>query len=405
MSLAIDNLGVLWIWGNIPQQRSLDDDTCILRSVPTPIPIWDFYGHEVVKVVCGNEHVVALVSAGEKHTTSDDLVCYTWGNNGHGQLGLGDTDSRSHPQVVEQFNKGSAWRPYDIACGTFHTVVLTLKKRPTDTLESTTQSTSVPEPVRALPKHAYFVAVDCGFFHTSVVSSAGEVFSWGMKKGLGLCPNANFSGTDHKDATLPLQISYNGSHGPNFPGPKDIACGAAHTVLVADDGYKLWSWGRGWSGVLGDGKASDPYSPTLAFWPPLSEDFKDEMIHMNLVSKKPEKGKETEMEKKLCLVMEEMKYLRSKLSVLERYVSVLHGSLFGSPFEEGEIPASLVESDSFDVAKAWQSMLEAADGKELRRLETFYGNMLDGVKDKIMVRKIQEGMSEFNMQSSSRNKR
>lgn len=135
MSLAIDNLGVLWLWGNIPQQRSPDDDTFTLESVPTPIPMYDFYGHTVVKVACGNEHVVALVSAGEKHT-GDDLVCYTWGNNNHGQLGLGDTVSRSHPQAVAQFGKGSAWRAYDVACGSFHTVVLTLKKRPSDTLES-----------------------------------------------------------------------------------------------------------------------------------------------------------------------------------------------------------------------------------------------------------------------------
>ncbi|XP_021715205.1 ultraviolet-B receptor UVR8-like [Chenopodium quinoa] len=410
MSLAIDNLGALWMWGNIPQQRSPDDDTFTLISVPDPVPMFDFYGHTVVKVACGNEHVVALVSAGEKHI-GDDLVCYTWGNNNHGQLGLGDTESRSHPQAVAQFSEGSAWRAYDVACGSFHTVVLTLKKQPSDTLASvcwtfglgengqlghgTTQSTSLPEPARALPENAYFVSVDCGLLHTSVVSSAGEVWSWGMEKGLGLCPDVSFSGVDHGDAILPLQFSCNGS---NFPDPVEVACGAAHTVLVADDGYKLWSWGRGRSGVLGDGKVSDSYSPTMVLWPPLSEDFSD---GLNIESKKPKEGGEkTEVDEKLDSAMEEMKLLQSKLSVMERYVSILHGSLFAKPFEESDIPASLIESDSFDVGKAWQGMLEAADGKELRRLEMFYGNMLDGVKDKIMKRKIQEIVREH-LQSSS----
>lgn len=32
--------------------------------------------------------------------------------------------------------------------------------------------------------------------HCGVVSSAGDVWSWGMEKGLGLCPDARFTGTD-----------------------------------------------------------------------------------------------------------------------------------------------------------------------------------------------------------------
>ncbi|XP_057522971.1 ultraviolet-B receptor UVR8 [Amaranthus tricolor] len=414
MSVAIDNLGALWMWGNIPQQSSPDDDTFSLGSFPTPVPMWDFHGHTVVKVACGNEHIIALVSAGEKHT-GDDLVCYTWGNNYHGQLGLGDTKSRSRPQIVAQFSEGSAWRAYEVACGAFHTAVLTLKKRPSDTLESvcwtfglgengqlghgTTQSASLPEPVIGLPEQAYLVSVDCGLFHTSVVSSAGEVWSWGMEKGLGLCPDMSFTGLDHGDAILPLQILCNGPHGLNFPGPIAVACGAAHTVLVADDGFKLWAWGRGRSGVLGDGKLSDSYFPKTVLWPPLSEDFSDGIDLNDKESKKP-KGEEPETEKKLSTAMEEIKLLQSKLTVMERYVNILHGTLFARPFEEKDVPVSLVNSNSFDVGKAWDNILETADRKELRRLEMFFGSMVDCVKDKIMKRKIQEIVSEF-MQSSN----
>lgn len=222
-----------------------------------------------------------------------------------------------------------------------------------------------------------------------------------MEKGLGLCPDVSFSGIDHGDAILPLQILCNRPQGPKFPEPVGIACGAAHTVLVADDGHKLWSWGRGRSGVLGDGKGSDSYSPSMVLWPPLSEDFKDGLNSPDTESKKPEKKAEvTEVDEKVSPTLEEMKHLQSKLSVMERYVTILHGSLFGRPFEEREIPASLLESDSFDVSEAWKTMLEAADRKELRRLEMFYGNMLDGVKDKIMKRKIQEIVREC-LQSSS----
>lgn len=413
-SLAIDHLGALWMWGSCPQENSSGDGGSTFVSSFIPIPVWDFHGHTVVKVACGNEHIVALISAGETYK-GDDLVCYSWGSNGHGQLGLGDRESRVHPEIVETFNQDSQWTVYEVACGAFHTALLTQRKRPSDTLESmcwtfglgdkgqlghgTTQSAFVPEPVEELPQPVYLVSVDCGLFHTCVVSSAGDVWSWGMEKGLGLCPDASFSGTDSGDAISPLQISGDGVHGPKFHDPVQVSCGAAHTVLVANDGYKLWSWGRGRSGVLGNGKTIDCFTPSIVLWPPLNEDFKQEELN-NTVREEDKivdhKGSDgvSEMEKKLSLAMEEMKLLQSKLSVMERYASILHGSIFGKPFEEQDIPLSLQNTGTFDIAREWESMLESAERSKLVRLELFYRNMLAGVKDKIMKKRIQEIIKE-----------
>ncbi|MBA0673917.1 hypothetical protein Goari_015540 [Gossypium aridum] len=308
-SLAIDNLGALWMWGNCPQEDNNGDGSLTFVSCFTPTPVWDFHGHTVVKVACGNEHVVALVSAGERH--------------------------------------------------------------------------------KELPQPVYLVSVDCGLFHTSVVSSAGDVWSWGMEKGLGLCPDASFTGTDSGDAISPLRI-----HGPKFNDPVQVSCGAAHTVLVAHDGYKLWSWGRGRSGVLGNGKTVDCFSPTIVLWPPLNEDFKQEELNQDdkIVDQKGSDGV-SEMEK-LSLAMEEMKLLQSKLSTMERYASILHGSIFGKPFEVQDIPISLQNSGTFDIAREWENMLESSDRSGLVRLELFYRNMLTGVKDKILKKRIQELIKE-----------
>ncbi|KAK8610251.1 hypothetical protein V6N13_081414 [Hibiscus sabdariffa] len=410
-SLAIDNRGALWMWGNCTQENSDGDGSLMFVSSFTPIPVWDFHGHTVVKVACGNEHVVALVSAGEKHK-GDDLVCYTWGGNGHGQLGLGDTENRVRPEMIGMFNQEFQWTVYEVACGAFHTALLTRKKRPSDTLESlcwtfglgdrgqlghgTTQSALVPEPVKELPQPVYLVSVDCGLFHTSVVSSAGDVWSWGMEKGLGLCPDASFTGTDSGDAISPLQISGDGVHGPKFDDPVQVSCGAAHTVLVAHDGCKLWSWGRGRSGVLGNGKNVDCFAPSIVLWPPRNEDFQQEELNQSdkIVDKESSDG-DSEMEKKLSLAMEEMKLLQSKLSTMERYASILHGSIFGKPFEEQDIPSSLKNSGTFDIAREWENMLESADRSKLVRLEMFHRNMLAGVKDKMMKKMIQEIIKEY----------
>ncbi|XP_044463039.1 ultraviolet-B receptor UVR8 [Mangifera indica] len=412
MSSAIDNIGALWIWGNCPQQTSNSEASFSLVSSFTPSPVWDFYGHTVVKVACGNEHVVALVSAGETYK-GEDLVCYSWGNNNHGQLGLGDREPRTRPEIIETFKQDSPWAVYEAACGSFHTALLTHKKRPSDTLGSmcwtfglgengqlghgTTQSVLVPEPVKELPQYAYLISVDCGLFHTSVVSSAGEVWSWGMERGLGLCPDARFANGETGDAHSPLLIQCNGLREPKFQDPVQVACGAAHTVLVTHDGLKLWSWGRGRSGVLGNGKAADCFAPSVVIWPPLAEDFKQEEPKTAVGEDKTgEKDSERveETDNKLSSAMEEIKLLQSKLTLMERYASILHGSVFGKPFEEQDIPMSLRNTGFFDITKEWENMLESVDRSKLLRLEMFYTNMLGGVKDKLMKRRIQEIIKE-----------
>ncbi|RDY02205.1 Ultraviolet-B receptor UVR8, partial [Mucuna pruriens] len=413
MSLCIDNLGALWMWGNCPQQSK--ERGFSLVSNFTPTPVWDFHGHTVVQVACGNEHVVALVTAGESYKGVDDLVCYSWGNNSHGQLGLGDMKNRPRPEVVKTFDFGSPWAIYEVACGAFHTALLTRKKRPSDTLESTcwtfglgdngqlghgtTQSILLPEPVKELPQNVHLVSVDCGLFHTCVVSSDGDVWSWGMEKGLGLCPDDSYGGTDSGDALYPLLNSCN-SHQQKFPEPVQVACGAAHTVIVAQEGYKLWSWGRGRSGALGNGKTMDSYTPTIVLWPPLMEDFKQEELHSSGEhDKKETKAVITETDERLSSALNQLKLLQTKLSVMERYASVLHGSIFGEPFDEQDIPASLQNSGAFDTAKEWENMLQAADRTKLIKLEMLYRNMLAGVEDKLMKRRIKEIINEY-LQSS-----
>ncbi|GAA0143342.1 guanyl-nucleotide exchange factor [Lithospermum erythrorhizon] len=414
MSLAIDDIGGLWIWGNCPHpelSKSEEGEFSFVSS-SVPIPVWNFHGHTVVKVACGNEHVVALVSAGETHA-GGDLLCYSWGGNNHGQLGLGDKESRKSPELIEMFNLESPLEVYEVSCGAFHTALLTHRKRPSDTLKSLcwtfglgdngqlghgiTKSYLSPEPVSGLPDSIFLISVACGLFHTCTVSSAGDVWSWGMEKGLGLCPDASFNRADSGDAVSPLNIPCTGVYGPRFPEPVLVACGAAHTVLLADAGYKLWSWGRGRSGVLGNGKQVDCFTPTIAMWPPLIEDFKENEPDSSGGDEKTDQksSKEIqEMEKRLSIATEEMKLLRSKYSVMERYASILHGSIFGRPFQEQDIPASLQSSGTFDIAKEWENMLDSSDRAKLHKLEMFYMTMTAGIKDKLMKKRIQEIVKE-----------
>ncbi|XP_073006972.1 ultraviolet-B receptor UVR8 isoform X1 [Typha latifolia] len=415
MSFAIDNLGALWMWGNCPQQTDTGE-FCLSGSL-VPLPVWDFHGHTVVKVACGNEHVVAAVSAGETYIAGN-LVCYAWGNNSHGQLGLGDKENRSRPAVIPVFNEDSSWVVYEIACGAFHTAVLTHEKTYEKNIESkcwtfglgengqlahgTTISSCKPEPVNGLPHDAFLVSLDCGLFHTAVVSSSGEVWCWGMEKGLGLCPDASYTGTDAGDALYPLRMQSPETNGPNFTGPVQVACGAAHTVLVSGEGYRVWAWGRGRCGVLGSGHTTDSYVPCAVMWPSLDENFKEMEGNINRDVKVRDKdGNIAEMEQKLSAAMEEIEFLRTKLTRMERYANVLHISIFRKTLDERTLPKSLQDSGVFDMRKELENVMDSADNEELVRMEMFHRSMLSSVKDKQMKRKIQEMVKECLLSLSS----
>ncbi|XP_048562301.1 serine/threonine-protein kinase Nek8-like isoform X1 [Triticum urartu] len=408
MSFAIDSLGALWMWGNCPQQT--DDGEFCIAATSAPLPVWDFHGHTVVKVACGNEHVVAAVSAGETYT-GGDLVCYSWGNNNHGQLGLGDKESRSRPVLISEFGEGSSWEVYEIACGAWHTAVLTNKKSFDQDLESrcwtfgigdngqlghgTTATICSPQPVDGLPTGSFLISLDCGLFHTAVVSSDGEVWCWGMERGLGLCPDASFSGMDAGDALYPIRVQSPETNGFKFLGPVQVACGAAHTVLVAGDGYRMWAWGRGRSGVLGRDQTTDSYTPCVVMWPPLDENFQE--IHGDQAQASTSRANDrtsTELELKLSAASEELQFLRSKLTLMERYANILHISIFRKPMDERTLPRSLQESAVFDIRKEFENILDSSDTDELARLEMFYRSMLSGVKDKLLKRKVQVMVQE-----------
>ncbi|KAK1289832.1 hypothetical protein QJS10_CPB18g01049 [Acorus calamus] len=374
MSLAIDSLGALWMWGNCPNKG--DAEEFCLASSPSPLPIWDFHGHTVVKVTCGNEHVIALVTYGETFTGGDDnLSCYSWGNNNHGQLGLGDNISRARPSIISAFDRTSSWAVYEISCGAFHTAVLA-RNEIGETMcwtfgfgengqlgIGTTNNAYSPEPVESLPREAMLVSIDCGLFHTCVVSDDGCVWSWGMEKGLGLCPDAT---SQAGDALSPLRIKPSGiDRSPRFVLPIEVGCGAAHTVLVDDRGYKLWAWGRGRSGVLGTGQMEDSFVPCLVTWPPSSGDGGQRA-----------QGVEAE----------EVVLLQAKLERMERYAGLLHLCLFGKGFDERDL--SRLSNDGFDMRRELEELMETSNDGELVRMDAFYRSMHREVKERLMQRRI-----------------
>lgn len=175
-------------------------------------------GNSVRAQVARREAQLPVIGAGDGRVSS----CWTFGQGENGQLGNGFRENSHTPAVVE-----------------------------------------------ALPTHERIQAVACGLFHTAVVTESGDVWVWGMEGGLGQCPGIGPPGSKTGDALTPVRVFGESSARCNpMSGLKGIACGAAHTVTVANGGQDLWAWGRGKNGVLGFGHSSDSWFPSPVVWPP-----------------------------------------------------------------------------------------------------------------------------------------
>lgn len=143
---------------------------------------------------------VAFVASGPSamHTVIADVngLCYTWGRNEKGQLGLGDTINRNNPTVVEGL------------------------------------------------RNKKIVAASAGRNHTTVVTASGESYSFGLNNygQLGTGSVKKLKGAE--DCVLTPQLSL-------VSKCSKVACGVDFTMWLCDG--KLWSAGCPQYGQLGHG--------------------------------------------------------------------------------------------------------------------------------------------------------
>ncbi|KAH8937225.1 hypothetical protein BDL97_16G015700 [Sphagnum fallax] len=184
---------------------------------------------------------------------ADNLVC-SWGRGEDGQLGHGDAEERHLPTIISGLCDAEI---SSITCGSDHT---TAYSNLTKTLYSwgwgdfgrlghgNLIDLFIPHPVRALNgleiKH-----MACGDSHCIVLTSNGEVLSWGRNQNGQL-------GLGHKeDSLIPCKVQ-----ALEGKAVKMLAAGAEHTAAVTESG-KLYGWGWGQYGNLGLGDRCDQMVP------------------------------------------------------------------------------------------------------------------------------------------------
>ncbi|XP_068643662.1 PH, RCC1 and FYVE domains-containing protein 1-like [Aristolochia californica] len=204
---------------------------------------------DVHNIACGSQHAVLVTKQGG---------VFSWGEESGGRLGHGVEADVSQPKLVEAL---SGMNIELVSCGEYHTCAVTLSGDLYTWGDGTHNygllghgsevSHWIPKKVMGLMEGVHVSSVSCGPWHTAVVTSAGQLFTFG---------DGTFGVLGHGDrrsASVPREVE-------SLKGLRTVraACGVWHTaavveVMVSSSGSttfpsgKLFTWGDGDKGRLG----------------------------------------------------------------------------------------------------------------------------------------------------------
>ncbi|NXM96197.1 RCBT2 protein, partial [Sylvia borin] len=203
------------------------------------------------KIAClsygSGPHVVLATEEGE---------VYTWGHNAYSQLGNGTTNHGFIPCQVSTnlVNK----KVIEVACGSHHSMVLTSDgevytwgyNNSGQVGSGSTANQPIPRRVTNCLQNKIVVNIACGQMCSMAVVENGEVYVWGYNGNgqLGLGSSGNQPTPCRIAALQGIRV-------------QRVACGYAHTLVLTDEG-QIYAWGANSYGQLGTGNKSNQSYPT-----------------------------------------------------------------------------------------------------------------------------------------------
>ncbi|XP_074284695.1 PH, RCC1 and FYVE domains-containing protein 1-like [Silene latifolia] len=215
---------------------------------------------DVQNVACGRKHAALVTKQGE---------VFTWGEDSGGRLGHGVDSDVSHPKLLDALKNTNI---EIVACGENHSCAVSLSgdlyiwggKKYNFSLPGQGDEMGHWIPKRLIgPLEGIHVSwISCGPWHTAIVSSAGQLFTFGDGT-FGVLGHG-----DRKSFSIPREVE-------SLKGLRAVraACGVWHTAAVIEvmvgsssssncSSGKLFTWGDGDKGRLGHGDKEARLVPT-----------------------------------------------------------------------------------------------------------------------------------------------
>ncbi|XP_048052272.1 probable E3 ubiquitin-protein ligase HERC3 isoform X2 [Megalobrama amblycephala] len=224
-------------------------------------PLKVLENRQVIQITCGDQHSMALTNDGQ---------LFVWGENSHGQLGLG----KGEPSTPQPLKSLCGIPLAQISAGGDHSFVLSLSgvvfgwgKNSAGQLGlGDTTDRHVPTVVNSLNRKKT-VSISCGGEHTATLSKGGTVFTFGSG-GFGQLGHNSFKDEHHPRVVAELwgsKVSL-------------VTCGRRHTLVSVSSSKLIYSFGCGMQGQLGNGEMIKQSVP-------LPVDLSNECDHEYMIEK------------------------------------------------------------------------------------------------------------------------
>jgi alpha-tubulin suppressor-like RCC1 family protein len=231
-TVARTSSGELYAWGG-NMYGQLGDGTTKTRLAWDRVPMPE--DTVISGVQAGTDHVLALTERGE---------VYGWGRNHRGQVGCGSTEQQLTPcRVIDGGVTGlGAGNAVSAAITREGQLLAWGRNGANQVAVGATGDVTAPAPGR-LPEGVRAAAVDAGYHHMVVLTSSGDVLTFGA---------------DPQGRPLPGGVTLRHSWGQ----VRAVRAGDSFTLALTSRGLLL-AWGSNSAGQLGAGDQEDRAAPTV----------------------------------------------------------------------------------------------------------------------------------------------